>query len=212
MIAVNKIDLLPRQTPLVEVSDYLNEYLNSFAMSRPLEIIAVSGLKGAGIDKLLQRIKAEVGKDEKIALVGATNVGKSSLVKRILAMEGTTGTPTISKFPGTTLGLSNWGILKGRNTLIDTPGLNPGNRLGDILCPQCGSIYTAERLERKLWGIKPGKGLIMGGIFGIENLSDAEMVLLAFAAEGTHFHRTDNAKLQESVETQPDWLRKLCKG
>lgn len=211
VIAVNKIDLLPKQTPITEVVGYLKEYLTNLEMPHPREIIPVSGLNGDGIDKLLRRLTFETANGEKIALLGVTNVGKSSLVKKILAEEGTTGTPTISKFPGTTLGLSNWGILKGRNTLVDTPGLNPGNRLGDVLCPQCGSIYTAVRLERKLWGIKPGKGIIIGGIFGVENQGDSEIVLLTFTAEGIHFHRTDNVKLEESIEAQPEWLRKLCK-
>lgn len=212
ILVVNKIDLLPVRTAVTEVIDYLADYLSTVGLTRPLGIIPVSSLKNTGMEALTSQMTKEAAQGAKIAIIGATNVGKSSLVKRIIAMDGDKVTPTVSKFPGTTLGLSNWGVLKGRNTLIDTPGLNPGDRLGDLLCPKCGSQLTATRLESKLWGVKPGKGLIVGGLLGLENRGDAEAVLLAFAGAGQSLHRTDQSKLRELLTGQPDWLSKLCRG
>lgn len=212
ILVVNKIDLLPVRTVVTEVVAYLANYLSSLGMTPPLAIIPVSSLKNTGMDTLTSCMATKADRDTKIAIIGATNVGKSSLVKRIIAMDGSKVNPTISKFPGTTLGLSNWGVLQGRNTLIDTPGLNPGDRLSDLLCPQCGSELTAVRLESKLWGVKPGKGLIIGGLLGLENQSQVEAVILAFAGFGQSLHRTDRSRLRELLTAQPEWLSKLCRG
>ncbi len=212
ILVINKIDLLPGRTLLEEVIEYVQNYVRDHGLNPPREIIPLSSLKGYGIDKLSRRIEALTPRGTRVALFGATNVGKSSLIKRMLTAERSSGTPTISKFPGTTLGLSNWSILRGRNTLIDTPGLNPGDRLGDLVCPTCGSKLATTQMERKLWGLKPGKGLIMGGLFGVENRSEGERVVLAFAPGGMVFHRTDQAKVTELLESQPDWLGMVCKG
>jgi ribosome biogenesis GTPase A len=141
-----------------------------------------------------------------------TNVGKSSLVKRMLAAEKSNQLPTISKFPGTTLGLSNWSILKGRNTLIDTPGLTPKDRFGDLLCPECAAqLVSTKKLSHKLWGLKPGKGIIMGNLFGIAQLGETEAVLLSFASPELKIHRTDSLKIGELLTAAPSWLGKACK-
>lgn len=211
LLLVNKVDLLPRQTNSEELLEYLRGYLDEIEMPAPLAIFPVSSLKRVGLERLTRKLGVETLKGDKVALLGATNVGKSSLIKGILALEHSNSTPTISKFPGTTLGLSNWSIMGGRNTIIDTPGLNPGNRLGDLVCAQCGSMFVAERLDRKLWGLKSGKGLILGGLFAVENLSDEERVLLAFAPNGVGFHRTDGVRVKELLESAPAWLNKLCK-
>ncbi|HOJ78067.1 MAG TPA: 50S ribosome-binding GTPase [Bacillota bacterium] len=212
ILAVNKIDLLPTRTKEEEVTDFLKEYINKLKLPQPIAIVSISSLKGYGVESLTKKITALVPEKSKVALFGVTNVGKSSLVKRILQTENVVNSPTVSKFPGTTLGLSNWSILDGRITLIDTPGLVPGDRMGDLLCPKCGSLLAANRIEQKLWGIKPGKGIIIGGLGGVINRGDAEITLIAFTAADVGTHRTDAVRVTELLEAQPDWLKKVCLG
>lgn len=212
ILAVNKIDLLPARTKPAEIIDYIKAYLKKWQFKSPKDIILVSGLRGTGIDNLVSKVTPLIRSDVKIALLGATNVGKSSLIKRILTAEGSPNTPTVSKFPGTTLGLSNWSILKGKATLIDTPGLAPGDRMGDLLCPKCSSHLAATRIQQKLWGIKPGKALILGGLASIHNISSAEATLIAFTPDDIYIHRTDSEKVKGILEEQPEWLNKFCKG
>lgn len=212
IMVLNKIDVLPRQTTIEEIAVYMKNYLNDLNIRRPEELIPTSSLKQRDLDKLCKQISRYTAKGDRVALLGATNVGKSSMIKAILNVDHSKGSPTISKFPGTTMGLSNWSILRGRNTIIDTPGLNPGTRLTDIVCIKCGSTVVAPKLDRKLWGIPSGKGLILGGIFGIENLSDDERVIIGFAPSGLTFHRTDGMRILELLQSAPEWLNKFCKG
>ena len=86
------------------------------------------------------------------------------------------------------MGLSNWSIFKGRNTIIDTPGLDPQNRIGDLLCQECsGRLLVNTKLQSKLWGLKPGKALIVGGVLALELLADDERVLIAFTGETVEY-------------------------
>ncbi|TCL69354.1 hypothetical protein EDC14_101251 [Hydrogenispora ethanolica] len=211
LLVLNKIDLLPERTKTEEVTNYAASYVQHIGLKAPKAICAVSGLKEKGITALKERLQKATASGTKIAILGVSNVGKSSLVKSILNKEGADFGPTISRFPGTTMGLSNWSIFKGRNTLIDTPGLNPGDRFSDRLCTKCASLLLPERkIQQKLWGIKPGKGLIVGGLVGLESLTESEVVVISFASPELMIHRTDNSKIRALLDDQPDWLNPCC--
>lgn len=212
LIVVNKSDLAPERTKHPEIVEYLDDYIRERFAKKPAKLILTSSLKGNGVAILLEEIKKATQSGEKIALLGMTNVGKSSLIRQILSAEKSTQLPTVSKYPGTTLGLSNWSILKGRNTLIDTPGMVPGDRLGDILCPECASqLVSTAKLSHKLWSLKPKKGMIIGNYLGIAQLGEEEAVLLSFISPELQIHRTDSAKIGEQLSTNPSWLGKVCR-
>jgi ribosome biogenesis GTPase A len=211
ILVVSKIDLIPARAKYPEVSTYLLEYLRKLKWPKPVDVVLVSSIKGNGVDVLSKILFKSVSPNDKVALLGVANVGKSSLIKRILAEDSTQG-PTVSKFPGTTIGLSNWSIFKGRNTIIDTPGMVSGDRTGDLLCPECASLLApVSEIGQKLWGLKPGKGLIIDGVFAAENHGNEEAVIIAFASPQVNYHRTDNSKIKELLSESPDWLSKVCK-
>ncbi len=212
LLVLNKIDLLPERTKPEEVNVYLDQYLEG-RLPKPRSIHLVSGLKGKGISGLSQRLNQVTAPGHKIACIGVTNVGKSSIIKNFLQAEGSAYNPTVSRYPGTTMGLSNWSILKGRNTLIDTPGFNPGGRFMDLLCAGCASrLMPLSKLEQKLWSFKPGKGLILGGLAGLEFGGDDETVAIAFAASQQALHRTDNSKIAGLLKEGPKWLNQCCEA
>jgi ribosome biogenesis GTPase A len=213
ILIINKIDLLPLRTKQPEILEYAKQYLKNAGWETPRDVIVTSGLKGGGVDILARRMGKEVAPGAKVAILGVTNVGKSSLVKRLLMLEGSPSAPTVSKFPGTTMGLSNWSILKGRNTLIDTPGLAPDDRIVDLFCPECASVLiSSSKLAQKLWGLKPGKGLIIGGLSGFEYQGNEETVIIAFTSPELALHRTDNSKITALLDEGPAWLNKLCQN
>lgn len=223
ILVLNKIDLLPSRTKMEEILDYCRDYLTGWQFPRPEGIVAASGQKELGTAIIAKLIRAGSRERTKIAFLGATNVGKSSLIKQMLQAEGSPHTPTVSKFPGTTLALSNWDIFKGRNTLIDTPGLVPEDRLIDKLCPKCAGrlVSTTTEIAQKLWGLKPGKALLCGGLAGLINLGPVsgnpdsvndENVFIGFTAPGLVIHRTDAERVGELLSAGPDWLGEICGG
>ncbi len=211
LLVLNKMDLLPERTHADEVIDYVRNYAQKNGLGKPEAIITTSGLKEQGIAGFKEQLQKSTAPGGKIAILGVSNVGKSSLVKCLLKNEGADFGPTVSRFPGTTMGLSNWGIFKGRNTLIDTPGFNPEDRISDRLCSACASsLFPNPKFQQKLWSIKPRKGLIVGGLLGLESLADSEMVILTFTSPQLIIHRTDGSKIQSLLDEQPEWLSKYC--
>jgi ribosome biogenesis GTPase A len=213
LLVINKGDLLPFSSKPEEVQTYVENYVRNLKMAPPQRVILASALKGNGIASLGDQIKKATVAGDKVAFLGVTNVGKSSLITHFLKAEGSNHTPTVSKIHGTTMGLSNWSIFKGRNTIIDTPGLDPKNRVGDLLCQECsGQLVTTAKLNNKLWGVKPGKGIIVGGLFALELLAEEERVLIAFTGEAVNMHRTDNTRIAEILTTNPEWLKGICRN
>jgi ribosome biogenesis GTPase A len=211
LLVVNKGDLLPYLAKLEEVQSYVENYVRSLKITPPQRIIITSALNGNGVAIVGDQIKSATKAGDKVAFLGVTNVGKSSLVKQFLKAEGSGRTPTVSRIHGTTMGLSNWSVFKGRNTIIDTPGLDPQNRVGDLLCQKCGGELLANtKIYRKLWGVKPGKGIIVGGLLGLELQADTERVFIAFTGENVNTHRTDNTKIAAILHANPDWLKGVC--
>jgi GTP-binding protein len=113
------------------------------------EPVAVSAAQGLGSGELLDRIVELLpeGEDEvradsvRLALIGRPNVGKSSLVNRILGEERV----IVSEAPGTTRDAIDMPlVVDGRAlTLIDTAGLRRQGKVSDSL-----EYYTALRSRR----------------------------------------------------------------
>jgi GTP-binding protein len=113
------------------------------------EPVAVSAAQGLGSGELLDRVvellpegEAAVDPDTiRLALIGRPNVGKSSLVNRILGEERV----LVSEAPGTTRDAIDMPLLvEGRSlTLIDTAGLRRQGKVSDSL-----EYYTSLRSRR----------------------------------------------------------------
>ena len=139
LLGVNKVDNLPHDTR------YLDFW--SLGMGEPMPVSAISG-KGSGdlLDRLLELLpsapdSANAPDEIRVAVVGKPNVGKSSLVNRLLHQDrvvvsdqaGTTRDPvdTPLQYHGRTL------------VLVDTAGLRRQSRISDEL-----EYYSALRTER----------------------------------------------------------------
>ena len=142
-----------------------------------------------------------------LAVLGATSVGKSTLMRRFLTSAGAAATPTVSRFPGTTQAAMGWRLERDGLTVYDTPGFLPGDRLIDALCPACAARLVAERaLVSKLYGLEPGQALVFGGFAAYMLLGQEPRTLLAYAGDQVALHRTSAGKAEELLQARPDWL------
>ena len=174
----------------------------------------------------------------KVVIAGVTNSGKSSLLRRLLAaadpekQQGKQGRrerhgsrggqkmrtpapapvgPTVSAYPGTTQGVTTWILEKYGIELLDTPGLVPGTRMTDHLCPACaGRLLPDRRLNVKLWELPPGGAVLFGNLAACRNLSSSPRTMVFFAGDRLTLHRTSSGKAETLLAQAPDWLRAAC--
>jgi len=112
LLVLNKVDLVADVAPLIDT-------IASVALAVP--IVQVSALTGDGIDAL----RAQVGLDRTVGLVGSSGVGKSSLINRLVGREvqhvsdiredDARGRHTTTR--------RELVLLPGGGVLIDTPGM-----------------------------------------------------------------------------------------
>src|SRR5699024_316313 len=102
LLVGNKEDLLPRSLKRSKIKDWMRQSANKAGL-RPIDVFLTSAKKGGQVDELLAAIeKYREGRD--VYMVGVTNVGKSTLINRIISqLTGVQELITTSKFPGTTL-------------------------------------------------------------------------------------------------------------
>lgn len=126
-LVVNKIDLMPlmSKSTLNNFNRYLKtEVQKSISDIQLSNIFYVSAKTGTGLEDMVESIYKEWARRGDIYLLGCTNVGKSSLFKSLLPIlcgvrPGQVKTanglkapsPTISHWPGTTLGLLKFPML-----------------------------------------------------------------------------------------------------
>ena len=123
LLVMNKADLADRQRTDMWIEWY---------RQRGITVIPISCATGAGINKVLSsarelvrdRIESDAEKGRtrtlKLMMVGIPNVGKSSLINRLL---GKASTKTGDR-PGVTKG-KQWLRIRGDAELLDTPGILP---------------------------------------------------------------------------------------
>ena len=212
VLVVNKADLLPPRTPWTEMEAWFGAMWR--ARFPAAELLAVKVLstkkKGAAYTQNLAELK-KLLQGKKVTVMGAANVGKTSLLTALLAGENGTDAgklPTISKYPGTTQGIISWSLPSRALILMDTPGLVPGRRTGDLLSPVgAARLLPESKLQVKLWELPPQGAVLLGGLGGVWNCSPGARTLLFFAAEATMIHRTQGEKASQLLVVAPEWLR-----
>lgn len=212
MLVVNKADLIPPKTNRAEVLDWFREEWQRRFPHKPLV-----GLETISFREELKKTALQTfltGK--RVAFVGAANVGKTSLLLNLLGQRnqgrrrGEPG-PVVSHYPGTTQGLLRWALKEERIEVLDTPGLIPGARMGDLLCPTCAArLLPNQRLQIKLWRLSPGEAVLFGDLAGIWNRSPDERMLVFFSSDRIKLHRTNGQKAEALLQASPDWLRATC--
>lgn len=209
-LLVNKSDLLPPRTKREEIEEYL-----AYLWQRRFPGISLAGVRALSAKEetnIAAMLKELSGL--RIAIVGAANVGKSSLLARIIKENGrcySQKSPTISSFPGTTQGITRWPLPKFKIELFDTPGLIPGSRIGDLLCAECsGSLLPERKLQVKSWELPEDNAVLIGDLAGVWNTSTAAVKTVIFSAESLTLHWTNSRKAEELLKESPQWLRAVC--
>lgn len=143
VLVVNKIDNLKDETNALE-------FFN-LGIGEPITISASQGLGlGDMLDKVVSYFKDETSSEDedeyiRIAMIGKPNVGKSSLINRLLGEERV----IVSEIPGTTRDAidSYLETEEGKFILIDTAGLRRKSKVKDVI-ERYSVIRTFAAVER----------------------------------------------------------------
>lgn len=198
IIVINKLDLIPDGKHPSEVADWVKGRLGEEGIS-PLDVAIVSSKNGYGINGILKKVKHFYPNGAKALILGATNVGKSSIINKL------TGTKkgTVSKFPGTTLKSVETEIPYTKITVIDTPGLIPEGRFSDFVCQECNqSLIPANEISRKTFKVQKDRVILMGGMVKLRILNDDELtpIFSLYASKDVMFHETNMEKAEELLQ------------
>ncbi|GAB6189425.1 ribosome biogenesis GTPase YqeH [Marinitoga arctica] len=194
-LLINKVDLLPKTLPFVELKDWVYNRVKSDINLKKDNIRLISAKKNFGIKRMIKILREK--KINKAIVVGTTNVGKSSLLNNITNIKITT-----SSYPGTTLGIVRRKIPGLDIELYDTPGIETKKRFTDFF-----DIYTQvemipkRTISRKTFKPDIGKVIFISSLFRFKILSLAKdnlkPIFLIFAPENISFHQTREERVEE---------------
>lgn len=210
-VAVNKADLLPPRTPVKEVARWVRERLAPWSVE-PGKVHLLSATQASGAHALRRALEKHMAGSGRVALLGPTNAGKSTLLAQWI--DGEVTKPTVSPIPGTTMGLVEHPLKGTQITVIDTPGVTVGGRLSDLLCPTCaGNLTPYQRLQSKLWRLRENDALILAGLgaMTVQGLTDRPGAALTFVPGRTIAHRTSAGRVEALLRGERNqWLQDIC--
>ncbi len=200
IVVVNKLDLIPDDKHPTEVANWVKRRLAEEDIV-PLDIAIISTKNGYGINGIYKKINHFYPNGVEIAVLGVTNVGKSSIINKLVGKD----TVTVSKYPGTTL-KNNKHLIPGTNiTLVDTPGLIPEGRISDLVCGECNlKIIPSGEISRKTFKLDNDRVIFIGNLlsFVVKNVADVKPIVTVFASKSVEYLETNQEKQKEYQTTE----------
>lgn len=188
---VNKVDLLPSEVHYDALETWVTRELSASGVV-PERVQFVSADTGEGVDRLLEFIQRRP--ESRVYVVGMANVGKSTLLNRVVSSQSGSRPFTVSRVPGTTLGLTGVVLETGSGhsvQLIDTPGLIHGYRVTDHLCGDCLKATVPQtRLRPRVYQLNPGQSLWIGGYARIDFVQGSHQPIVCYVSNELVVHRT----------------------
>ena len=202
LLVGNKVDLLPKSVNKTKLNHWMRRSLKEIGL-KPLDVALVSAAKGLGIDELMEMIeKYRKGRD--VYIVGCTNVGKSTLVNRIIKRftEEREDVITTSHFPGTTLDIIEIPHDE-KTSIIDTPGIINEHQLAHYVSPKVLKEITPKKeIKAGVYQLNPQQTLFIGGLARMDFVKGERTSFITHFSNALHIHRTKLEKADCLWKTQ----------
>lgn len=189
ILAVNKIDLLPKVTNWNKLRNWVQKEAKEIGLKTE-EIILCSAKQNTGFERILE-VVGEMRGNRDVYVVGATNVGKSTLINRLISdYSDLEEELTTSRYPGTTLDTVNIPLDDG-HFIIDTPGIVYESRYTELVTKQdLAAIMPDKPLKPMVYQLNEGQTLFFGAMARFDYLEGGRQSFTCFINNGLKIHRT----------------------
>ncbi|WP_084423077.1 ribosome biogenesis GTPase YqeH [Cohnella thermotolerans] len=199
LLVVNKIDLLPRVTNWNRLRNWVQKQARANGL-KAADVVLCSARRNIGFDRVVGTI-AELRGDRDVYVVGATNVGKSTLVNRLISDYSDLHRElTVSRYPGTTLDAVHIPLEDGRS-IIDTPGIVYPFRLTEVI-PRSSlqAVLPDKPLKPATYQLNARQTLFFGGLVRFDFVEGEHQSFTAYVSSALPIHRTKLERADELYE------------
>lgn len=222
LLVVNKIDLLPKGMNMNRIRNWVQKQAKAQGL-RTIDIILCSAKRNMGFEHVIEALERH-RRDRDVYVVGATNVGKSTLINRLIRdysdMEREL---TTSRYPGTTLDAVNIPLEDGKS-IIDTPGIVYSSRMTEVV-PRTflGSLLPDKPIKPLVYQLNEGQTLFIGSLVRFDFVEGERQSFTLYISNALNVHRTKleraddlyenhkgellGAPTLEELATIPEWTR-----
>ncbi|WP_227396785.1 ribosome biogenesis GTPase YqeH [Jeotgalibacillus aurantiacus] len=185
----NKSDILPKSLKPNKLINWMKYEAKQLGL-KPVDVLLCSADKGHRIQEVLEAIDRE-RKGRDVYIVGCTNVGKSTLINRIIKeVTGENDVITTSQFPGTTLDMIEIPLDDGQ-AIIDTPGIINRDQMAHVINKQDLKIVMPRKeLKPKVFQLKEEQTLFVAGLARFDFISGEKNSFTCYFSNELDIHRT----------------------
>jgi ribosome biogenesis GTPase YqeH len=196
LLAVNKVDLLPKNINRNRLLNWIRKSASEYGI-KPVDVVLLSAKKGIGMNDLV-RAMDQYRRGQDVYIVGVTNVGKSSLINRLLKQYGDVDVEiTTSQFPGTTLDVIEIPI-DDDSSLFDTPGIVNRDQLIHQVSPQEYKFILPDKpIKPKVYQLMDKQSLFVGALARIDFVRGERQPFVFYISNELMIHRTKLEKADE---------------
>ncbi|PZE22761.1 ribosome biogenesis GTPase YqeH [Paenibacillus xerothermodurans] len=199
VLCVNKIDLLPKVTNFNKIVNWVQRQAKEFGL-KAVEVVLCSAKQNIGFERVLQVLDAyRNGRD--IYVVGATNVGKSTLINRLIRdYSDLEAELTTSQYPGTTLDIVKIPLDDG-SFIIDTPGIVYHHRLTELVSKRDLSKLMPDRPVKPLvFQLNERQTVFFGSLVRFDFVQGERQSFTFYVSNAITAHRTKLERADELYE------------
>jgi ribosome biogenesis GTPase YqeH len=196
LLVVNKIDLLPKGMNVNRIRNWVQRAAKSQGL-RTVDVILCSAKRNMGFEHVIEALEQHRGNRD-VYVVGATNVGKSTLINRLIRdFSDMERELTTSRYPGTTLDAVHIPLEDGKS-IIDTPGIVYASRMTEVV-PRSflGSLMPDKPIKPLVYQLNEKQTLFIGSLARFDFVEGERQSFTLYISNALHVHRT---KLERADE------------
>ncbi|MFO3701355.1 ribosome biogenesis GTPase YqeH [Staphylococcus felis] len=201
ILAANKIDVLPKQINKRRVTEWIRQSAKNYGLYAD-DVVLISAMKGHGLKELMASID-KYRQNEDVYIVGTTNVGKSTLINRLIEESvGEKDVVTTSKVPGTTLDMIDI-PLDDTSLIFDTPGIIQEHQMTHLVTTkELNTIIPKKEIKQRVFQLNESQTLFLGGLARIDYIKGGRRSLICYFSNDLPIHRTKLEKADQLWKEQ----------